>query len=79
MTIKGTLAQLVEQNSKVHDSLANPLKMVDMHKYASENGKGVFVITCSDPRLNPYRIFGIDPSQEIGEQQASFISNKCSC
>ena len=26
------------------------------------SGAGVIILSCSDPRLNPYQIFGIDPS-----------------
>lgn len=26
------------------------------------SGTGVMILSCSDPRLNPYQIFGIDPT-----------------
>lgn len=29
---------------------------------ARKSGTGAIILTCSDPRLNPYAIFGIDPS-----------------
>lgn len=29
---------------------------------ARQSGAGAIILSCSDPRLNPYSIFGIDPT-----------------
>lgn len=31
-----------------------------MAKAARSSGLGVVILSCSDPRLNPYQVFGID-------------------
>lgn len=33
-----------------------------MAEAVRSSGAGVILLSCSDPRLNPYQIFGIDPT-----------------
>jgi carbonic anhydrase len=33
-----------------------------MAQGSRSSGRGTIVLSCSDPRLNPYQIFGVDPS-----------------
>ncbi len=33
-----------------------------MAKAVRSSGSGVIILSCSDPRLNPYQIFGVDPT-----------------
>lgn len=33
-----------------------------MAKAVRGSGAGVVILSCSDPRLNPYQVFGIDPT-----------------
>jgi hypothetical protein len=68
MTITGPLADFIERNKKHQETLQTPPNMQQMSKRAQELGTGVFIITCSDPRLNPYRILGLDDqNQEMRE------------
>ena len=39
-----------------------PPDLPTMAKAARAGGAGVILLTCSDPRLNPYQIFGVDPT-----------------
>lgn len=39
------------------------------------SGEGVVVLSCSDPRLNPYQILGLDPT--LSESIASVDAPQC--
>jgi carbonic anhydrase len=74
MTITGPLADFLERNKKHQETLQTPPNMQQMSKRATELGTGVFIITCSDPRLNPYRILGLDDqNQEMREFDRDYL------
>lgn len=64
-SITPRLAEMLEGN-KEHQKDRVPMPdLLGMSKFANDDGTGVFVITCSDPRLNPYRILNTSQEQEL--------------
>jgi carbonic anhydrase len=55
---------MLERNKEHQATRTPPPDLLTMSKFAQASGQGVFVISCSDPRLNPYRILGLDPARE---------------
>jgi carbonic anhydrase len=47
---------------KAAQEYKTPLPLLDVVPVTRKTGAGAIILTCSDPRLNPYAIFGIDPS-----------------
>lgn len=47
---------------KAAQEYKTPLPLLDAVPVARKTGAGAIILTCSDPRLNPYKILGIDPS-----------------
>ncbi len=80
MTIPAPLAELLERNKEHQEYVKSmpspPLDMPTMHKWAQENGGGVMVITCSDPRLNPYRILGVDAAREMSKNSLFLLPDQ---
>ncbi|EGR51433.1 uncharacterized protein TRIREDRAFT_104318 [Trichoderma reesei QM6a] len=56
------LDELLNRNSKVIESYQAPPPLVPMAEAARQTGAATIILSCSDPRLNPYAIFGIDSS-----------------
>ena len=53
-------AQSSQTQSKVHQGLPPLIPMIEAARQAGL--ETAIILSCSDPRLNPYAIFGIDPS-----------------
>ncbi|KAH8648753.1 carbonic anhydrase [Tricladium varicosporioides] len=60
--ITGPLAQMLVRNSKIAETYVSPPALLQMATALRAAGTGVVVISCSDPRLNPYQVLGIDPT-----------------
>ncbi|EPE31225.1 beta-carbonic anhydrase, cab [Glarea lozoyensis ATCC 20868] len=60
MVIKGPLVEMLARNSKFASSYQSPPALLQMVSTMRATGAGVVVLSCSDPRLNPYQILGID-------------------
>jgi hypothetical protein len=62
--------------ASTHQSPPRFLKMVEM---AKASGSGVLVLSCSDPRVNPHEILGLDV--KLSSELIEFInlSTKWSC
>ncbi|KAK1241384.1 hypothetical protein MKX08_001358 [Trichoderma sp. CBMAI-0020] len=56
------LEELLSRNEKVAQGYKTPLPLLDMVPAVRKSGASAIILSCSDPRLNPYAIFGIDPS-----------------
>ncbi|KAF2096246.1 carbonic anhydrase [Rhizodiscina lignyota] len=56
----GPVIQMLARNSKIAQSYQTPLGLMQLVPKMRESGTGVVVLSCSDPRLNPYQILGID-------------------
>ncbi|RFU27146.1 hypothetical protein B7463_g9192, partial [Scytalidium lignicola] len=54
------LIEMLARNSKFSRSYQSPPSLVPMASAMRASGAGVVVLSCSDPRLNPYQILGID-------------------
>ncbi|KAL6872979.1 carbonic anhydrase [Trichoderma novae-zelandiae] len=52
--------ELLNRNSKIAEDYKAPPALVPMAEVARQSGGGTLIISCSDPRLNPYEVFGID-------------------
>jgi carbonic anhydrase len=48
--------------SKFATSYQSPPPLLQMAAKLRGSGEGVVVLSCSDPRLNPYQVLGIDPT-----------------
>lgn len=57
-----TLAEMLVRNKKFAQVYQSPPDLITMAKGARASGAGVIVLSCSDPRLNPYQVFGVDPT-----------------
>ncbi|KAM0697710.1 hypothetical protein Q7P36_002564 [Cladosporium allicinum] len=58
--VPSPIAEMLERNSEYASTHTSPpgfLKMVEM---AKASGSGVLVLSCSDPRVNPHEILGLD-------------------
>ena len=47
-------------HSKFAETYKAPAGLMQMANQMRGSGAGVVVVSCSDPRLNPYQILGID-------------------
>ncbi|KAJ5831918.1 hypothetical protein N7474_000229 [Penicillium riverlandense] len=56
------LKELLTRNSKFTQNFKAPPDLMTMAAAVRNSGSGVIILSCSDPRLNPYQIFGVDPS-----------------
>ncbi|KAF2647318.1 carbonic anhydrase [Lophiostoma macrostomum CBS 122681] len=56
------LSELLARNSKFSETHTAPPDLLTMAKAVRSSGLGTVILSCSDPRLNPYQIFGIDPT-----------------
>ncbi|PTB39463.1 hypothetical protein M441DRAFT_28592 [Trichoderma asperellum CBS 433.97] len=54
------LTELLSRNEKIAQGYKAPLPLLTMVPAARQSGAGAIILSCSDPRLNPYTIFGID-------------------
>jgi hypothetical protein len=51
---------LLTLSSKFAETYQSPPPLLELIKPMRVNGAGVVVLSCSDPRLNPYQVLGID-------------------
>jgi carbonic anhydrase len=51
---------LLTLSSKFAESYQSPPALLELIKPMRASGAGVVVLSCSDPRLNPYQVLGID-------------------
>lgn len=56
------LDELLRRNSKVVENYQAPPHLIPLAEAARPTGAATIILSCSDPRLNPYAIFGIDPT-----------------
>ncbi|EHK18195.1 uncharacterized protein TRIVIDRAFT_44787 [Trichoderma virens Gv29-8] len=54
------LKELLNRNAKIVENYKAPPSLVPMVQATRESGAGTIILSCSDPRLNPYQIFGVD-------------------
>ncbi|KAL7793097.1 carbonic anhydrase [Trichoderma ceciliae] len=54
------LAELLNRNSKISQNYKAPPHLIPMVQAVRQGGAGTIILSCSDPRLNPYEIFGVD-------------------
>lgn len=52
--------QISHSKSKITGNYQAPPHLVPMAEEARKAGEVTIILSCSDPRLNPYAIFGID-------------------
>ncbi|KAE9969563.1 hypothetical protein EG328_006806 [Venturia inaequalis] len=60
--ITGPLVEMLARNSKFAQTYQAPAGLMQMATAMRGTGAGVVVLSCSDPRLNPYQILGLDPT-----------------
>ncbi|TVY54111.1 Uncharacterized protein LCER1_G007010 [Lachnellula cervina] len=60
--VTGPVVEMLARNAKFATTYQSPPGLVQMATALRASGKGVVVISCSDPRLNPYEVLGIDAS-----------------
>jgi carbonic anhydrase len=58
--ITGPLKEMLARNAQYAVTYKQPLPLMKMSAVMRDSRAGVVVISCSDPRLNPYQILGID-------------------
>ena len=58
--VTGPLVEMLARNSKFSETYTAPPPLLEMIKGMRATGAGVVVLSCSDPRLNPYQVLGID-------------------
>jgi carbonic anhydrase len=51
---------LLTLSSKFAETYQSPPPLLELIKPMRASGAGVVVLSCSDPRLNPYQVLGID-------------------
>ncbi|KAH8911507.1 carbonic anhydrase [Coniochaeta sp. PMI_546] len=56
------LSELLARNSKLSETYKAPPDLLTMANAVRSSGIGTIILSCSDPRLNPYQVFGIDPT-----------------
>lgn len=56
------LIQMLTRSRKIAETYQSPPGLMQMASAMKSTGQGVVVLSCSDPRLNPYQILGIDPT-----------------
>lgn len=54
--------EMLSRNSKLAEKYQAPPDLMKMIAGMRASGAGVIVLSCSDPRLNPYALLGIDPN-----------------
>src|SRR5882757_2852122 len=64
--ITGPVVEMLARNVKFAKGYTAPPPLMQMANAMRSSGAGVVVISCSDPRLNPYQILGID-GQTVSE------------
>ncbi|KAF1998102.1 hypothetical protein P154DRAFT_524405 [Amniculicola lignicola CBS 123094] len=60
--VTGPLNEMLARNSKWAQTYQAPPGLIQMATALRETGAGVVVLSCSDPRLNPYQVLGLDPT-----------------
>jgi len=60
--ITGPLNEMLARNKKFAETYTAPPPLMKMVEVMRSTKQGVVVLSCSDPRLNPYQILGIDPT-----------------
>ena len=58
--VTGPLKEMLARNAQYAVTHKKPVPLMKMAAAMRESRAGVVVISCSDPRLNPYQILGID-------------------
>ncbi|KAK0251094.1 hypothetical protein B0A54_00017 [Friedmanniomyces endolithicus] len=58
--ITGSVVEMLARNTKFAQAYKAPPGLMQMASTMKASGAGVVVVSCSDPRLNPYQILGID-------------------
>lgn len=58
--ITGPLKEMLARNAVYAATYEQPVPLMKMASVLRASRAGVIVISCSDPRLNPYQILGID-------------------
>ncbi|KAK0857386.1 hypothetical protein LTS16_017873 [Friedmanniomyces endolithicus] len=58
--ITGSVVEMLARNAKFAQAYKAPPGLMQMASTMKASGAGVVVVSCSDPRLNPYLILGID-------------------
>ncbi|KAK0860464.1 hypothetical protein LTR02_009857 [Friedmanniomyces endolithicus] len=58
--ITGSVVEMLARNAKFAQAYKAPPGLMQMASTMKASGAGVVVVSCSDPRLNPYQILGID-------------------
>ncbi|RFU77119.1 hypothetical protein TARUN_5100 [Trichoderma arundinaceum] len=54
------LVELLNRNSKLSQNYKAPPHLIPMVQAVRQSGAGTIILSCSDPRLNPYEVFGVD-------------------
>lgn len=54
------MCRLLTTNSKIAETYQAPPPLMKMVEQMRATKQGVVVLSCSDPRLNPYQVLGID-------------------
>ncbi|KAH8911943.1 hypothetical protein BR93DRAFT_954615 [Coniochaeta sp. PMI_546] len=54
------LVEMLTRNKKHGEAYKAPPHLMDIAPMIRDSGNGVVILTCSDPRVNPYAIFGLD-------------------
>ncbi|KAK0104933.1 hypothetical protein ONS95_005195 [Cadophora gregata] len=60
MGITGPLAEMLSRNNKNAETYQAPPPLLKMVEQMKATKQGVVVLSCSDPRLNPYQVLGLD-------------------
>ncbi|KAG4412348.1 hypothetical protein IFR04_014505, partial [Cadophora malorum] len=60
MQTTGPLAEMLARNGKNAATYQAPPALMKMVEQMRATNQGVVVLSCSDPRLNPYQILGLD-------------------
>ncbi|ORY07285.1 carbonic anhydrase [Clohesyomyces aquaticus] len=58
--VSGPLTQMLARNAAFAQTYQAPPKLLQMASAMRSSNAGVVVLSCSDPRLNPYQILGLD-------------------
>ncbi|KAF2486029.1 carbonic anhydrase [Neohortaea acidophila] len=62
--VPSALTDMFERNQKHAESRKGIPTLMQMHNRQRTPDDGVMIITCADPRLNPYAIFGLDETAQ---------------
>lgn len=58
--ITGPLKEMLARNAQYAITHKQPAPLIKMSSVMRASRAGVVVISCSDPRLNPYQVLGLD-------------------